>query len=218
MIRVLVLLVAASLAFSAACTGAGQFASDHPLMNPATLNAEAPAEYRVKFDTSVGTFVIRVTRAWAPHGADRFYNLVLNGFYDEARFFRAIEGFMVQFGIHADPSVSSAWMDAQIPVDPVRQSNRRGYITYAMGGSPTTRTTQVFINLVDNDNLDSMGFAPFGEVVEGLDVVDRINTSYGEGAPFGQGPDQGRIQAEGNTYLLKEFPELDYIRTATIVP
>ncbi|MCC7241217.1 MAG: peptidylprolyl isomerase [Acidobacteria bacterium] len=187
-------------------------------MTPATLKAEAPATYKVKFDTSAGEFVVQVTRAWAPNGADRFYNLVRNGFYDEARFFRAIAGFMVQFGIHGDPAVSTAWRNARIAVDPVKQSNKRGFITYAMGGSPDTRTTQVFINFRDNANLDSMGFAPFGEVVSGMDVVDKIDTTYGEGAPRGKGPEQGRVQAEGNAYLMKSFPKLDYIKKATIEP
>jgi peptidyl-prolyl cis-trans isomerase A (cyclophilin A) len=216
-IRPLVSLVAAGLALAVVGTGAEQAASRKALMNPAALKAEAPAVYKVNFDTSVGTFVVQVTRAWAPHGADRFYNLVRNGFYDEARFFRAIANFMVQFGIHADPAVSKVWRNAQIPVDPVTQSNRRGTITYAMGASPSTRTTQVFINFRNNANLDKMGFAPFGEVVEGMDVVDKISTVYGEGAPRGKGPDQGRVQAEGNAYLVKNFPRLDYIRRATIV-
>lgn len=155
-------------------------------------------------------------RAWAPHGADRFYNLVKNGFYDDARFFRVISGFMVQFGIHGDPAVSAVWQGARLPRDPVKQSNKRGYITYAMGASPDTRTTQVFINFADNSNLDSMGFAPFGRVVSGMDVVDKIYSDYGEGAPRGRGPGQGRIQMEGNAYLAKEFPKLDSIKKATI--
>ncbi|MEW6322413.1 MAG: peptidylprolyl isomerase [Acidobacteriota bacterium] len=186
------------------------------LMNPAKLTEKAPDTYQVVFDTSAGTFVVGVTREWAPNGADRFYNLVKNGFYDEARFFRAIANFMVQFGINGDPAVSAVWRNARIPPDPVKQSNKRGFITYAMGGTPDTRTTQVFINFRDNGNLDKLGFAPFGEVVSGMDVVDRINTSYGEGAPRGNGPEQGRIQAEGNAYLMKGFPKLDYIKTATV--
>lgn len=211
-------LLAAGLALAVVPVGADQAATRKALMNPAALKAQAPATYRVKFDTSVGEFVVQVTREWAPHGADRFYNLVRNGFYNEARFFRAIAGFMVQFGIHADPAVSAVWRNAQIPVDPVKQSNKRGFITYAMGASPSTRTTQVFINFRNNTNLDAMGFAPFGEVVSGMDVVDKINTTYGEGAPRGKGPEQGRIQAEGNAYLIKNFPRLDYIKTATIAP
>jgi peptidyl-prolyl cis-trans isomerase A (cyclophilin A) len=210
-------LLAAGSALAVVSLGAEQAAPSKSLLNPAGLTEQAPAAYKVNFDTSAGAFAIQVTREWAPHGADRFYNLVKNGFYDDARFFRAIAGFMVQFGISGDPNVSKAWRNAQIPVDPVKQSNRRGFITYAMGASPSTRTTQVFINFRNNTNLDAMGFAPFGEVVApGMDIVDKINTSYGEGAPRGNGPDQGRVQNEGNAYLLKSFPKLDYIRKATI--
>jgi peptidyl-prolyl cis-trans isomerase A (cyclophilin A) len=186
------------------------------LKNPAALTEKAPATFNVNFDTSAGSFVVTVHRDWAPHGADRFYNLVKNGFFNDTRFFRAIPNFMVQFGIHGDPAVSSVWRSARLPVDKVTQSNKRGFITYAMGGSPDTRTTQVFINFRDNTDLDAMGFAPFGEVTSGMDVVDKIYTGYGEGAPRGQGPDQTRIQAEGNAYLMKSFPKLDSIKSATI--
>ena len=186
------------------------------LKNPTSLKEQAPATYKVKFDTSVGVFVLQVNRDWAPLGADRFYNLVKNGFYDDARFFRAIPGFMVQFGISGDPAISPAWRNARIGVDPVKQSNKPMFISFAMGGTPDTRTTQVFINFGNNANLDAMGFAPFGEVIEGKDVVNKIHTGYGEGAPRGKGPDQGRTQAEGNAYLMKEFPKLDFIKKATI--
>lgn len=186
------------------------------LKNPASLTATAPATYKVKFDTTVGPFVIEVNRDWAPLGADRFYNLVKAGFFNDCRFFRVIQGFMVQFGIHGDPAVMNAWRGARLGVDPVKQSNKRGYITYAMGGTPDTRTTQVFINFADNVSLDKMGFAPFGQVISGMDVVDKIHSGYGEGAPRGLGPEQGRIQTEGNAYLTKSFPKLDYIKTATI--
>ena len=214
------LAVAALVALGAATVGAeaDQAAPRKSLLNPAGLAEAAPATYRVKFDTSIGEFVILVTRAWAPNGADRFYNLVKNGFYDEARFFRAVPGFMVQFGINANPTVSAVWRSARIPPDKVTQSNKKGFITFAMGGTPDTRTTQVFINFRSNANLDSMGFAPFGEVVTGIDVVDKIYTGYGEGAPSGGGPAQARVQAEGNAYLIKSFPKLDYIKTATIEP
>jgi len=196
---------------------AGGAAAQAPsLKNPASLKEQAPASYKVKFDTSVGVFVIQVNREWAPLGADRFYNLVKNGFFDDARFFRAISGFMVQFGINGDPAVSAAWRNARIGVDPVKQSNKSMYITYAMGASPDTRTTQVFINYGNNANLDAMGFAPFGEVIEGKDAVNKIHTGYGEGAPRGKGPEQGRVQMEGNAYLMKDFPKLDYIKKATI--
>ena len=195
---------------------AAQGGASKALLSPAALKETAPATYTVNFDTSVGTFVVTVHRDWAPHGADRFYNLVKNGFYNNARFFRAIPNFMVQFGISGDPAVSSVWRDARLPVDKVTQSNQRGYITYAMGGSPDTRTTQVFINFRNNSNLDAMGFAPFGQVTSGMDVVDKIHTGYGEGAPRGKGPEQGRVQSEGNAYLIKSFPNLDYIKSATI--
>ena len=187
------------------------------LTNPAALTAQAPAAYKVKFDTSKGPFVIEVHRDWAPLGADRFYNLVKNGFFNNARFFRVISGFMVQFGINADPNVSAVWRDANISDDPVKQSNTRGMITFATRG-PNTRTTQMFINYADNNRLDGMGFAPFGQVVSGMNVVDALYSGYGEGAPRGAGPEQGRLQSEGNAYLIKEFPKLDYIKSATIVP
>jgi peptidyl-prolyl cis-trans isomerase A (cyclophilin A) len=185
------------------------------LGSPANLTEKAPATYKAKFDTSKGVFVVEVTRDWAPNGADRFYNLVKNGFYDNVRFFRVISGFMVQFGINGDPRISAPWREARISDDPVKQSNRRGYITYAMAG-PNTRTSQVFINFADNANLDNSGFAPFGRIVSGMDVVDKLNAEYGEGAPRGRGPDQGRVQAEGNAYLNKEFSRLDYVKKATI--
>jgi peptidyl-prolyl cis-trans isomerase A (cyclophilin A) len=187
------------------------------LGNPAALNEPAPAVYKAKFDTSAGTFVIEVHRDWAPNGADRFYNLVKNGFFDNARFFRVISGFMVQFGINADPKISGVWREARIKDDPVRQSNKRGLITFATAG-PDTRTTQVFINFADNNMRDRQGFAPFGQVVSGMNVVDALYSGYGEGAPRGQGPDQGRTQQEGNAYLVREFGKLDYIKKATIEP
>ena len=185
------------------------------LSNPAALTEQAPASYKVKFDTTKGAFVIQVNRAWAPNGADRFYNLVKNGFYDNVRFFRVISGFMVQFGINGDPSISARWREANIPDDPVKQSNKRGMITFATAG-PNTRTTQAFINFGDNSQLDGMGFAPFGQVVSGMNVVDAINAEYGEGAPRGRGPEQGRLQMEGNAYLAKSFPRMDYVKKATI--
>ena len=184
---------------------------------PANLNEKAPATYKAKFDTSKGVFVVEVTRDWAPNGADRFYNLVKNGFYDNVRFFRVISGFMVQFGINGDPKISAPWREARIADDPVKQSNKRGYITYAMAG-PNTRTSQVFINFNDNANLDNSGFAPFGQVISGMDVVDKLNAEYGEGAPRGRGPDQSRVQMEGNAYLNKDFARLDFVKKATIEP
>jgi peptidyl-prolyl cis-trans isomerase A (cyclophilin A) len=185
------------------------------LANPAALRETAPATYKARFETSKGAFVVDVTREWAPNGADRFYNLVKNGFYDGVRFFRVLDGFMAQFGINGDPKISAAWREARIPDDPVKQSNRRGFITYAMAG-PNTRTSQVFINYGDNSALDRQGFAPFGQVTSGMNVVDSLYKGYGEGAPRGQGPDQGRVQMEGNAYLTKNFPQLDFVKKATI--
>jgi peptidyl-prolyl cis-trans isomerase A (cyclophilin A) len=185
------------------------------LANPAALNEQAPPVYKVNVDTSKGRFVLEVHRDWAPIGADRFYNLVKNGFYDNARFFRVISGFMVQFGINGDPKVSAVWRQADIKDDPVRQSNQRGYITFATAG-PNTRTTQVFINFADNRALDRMGFAPFGRVVSGMDVVDALYSGYGEGAPSGNGPAQQRVQSQGNAYLAQNFAKLDYIKKAAI--
>ncbi len=187
------------------------------LSDPASLNETAPATYKVKFDTSKGAFVVEVHRDWAPNGADRFYNLVKNGFYNDTRFFRVIDGFMVQFGINGNPKISAVWRDANIKDDPVKGSNKRGMITFATAG-PDTRTTQVFINFGDNSGLDDQGFAPFGQVVSGMDVVDSLYGGYGEGAPQGHGPNQGIVQTMGNAYLEKAFPKLDYIKTATIVP
>ena len=214
------LALAALVAMAAATIGIGaeQAAVRKSLMNPAAFKDTAPDAYTVKFDTSVGEFVIKVTRAWAPNGADWFYNLVKNGFYDDARFFRAVPNFMVQFGLNANPMVSKVWQSARIAPDKVTQSNKKGFITFAMGATPDTRTTQVFINFRSNTNLDSMGFAPFGEVVSGIEVVDKIYTGYGEAAPKGSGPPQARVAAEGNAYLIKSFPKMDYIKKATIEP
>lgn len=187
--------------------------------NPASpaFSAQAPDSFRAKFETSAGDFVIEVHRRWAPLGADRFYNLTRSGYYDGVRFFRVISGFMVQFGIHGDPAVSAAWRDRRIADDPVRRTNLRSFVSFATAG-PGTRTTQVFINFGSNDQLDGMGFAPFGQVVEGMDVVDKLYAGYGEGAPRGRGPDQGRLQAEGNAYLQRAFPRMDYVKRASIVP
>jgi peptidyl-prolyl cis-trans isomerase A (cyclophilin A) len=173
--------------------------------------APAPDVYRVKFETSKGDFTIEVTKAWAPLGAARFYTLVQRKFYDNARFFRVISGFMVQFGLPADPAVAAAWVNRTLRDDKVTQSNGRGMITYAMAG-PNTRTTQVFINFANNASLNSQGFAPFGKVVEGMEVVDQLYSGYGES------PEQGAIQQQGNKYLEARFPKLDFIKTARIVP
>jgi cyclophilin family peptidyl-prolyl cis-trans isomerase len=187
------------------------------LRTPAQLTEKAPDTYKANFDTSKGAFVVEVHREWAPNGADRFYNLVKNGFYDDIRFFRVLDNFMAQFGINGDPAIQSVWRGASLKDDPVKQSNKRGFITFATAG-PNTRTTQVFINYKDNSSLDSQGFAAFGQVTSGMDVVDKLYKDYGEGAPRGRGPEQGRLQQEGNAYLTKDFPKLDYIKTATIAP
>jgi peptidyl-prolyl cis-trans isomerase A (cyclophilin A) len=185
-------------------------------LDPASATATAPAVYKVKLTTTKGDFTVEVHRDWAPVGADRFYNLVKMGYFTDIAFFRVIKGFMVQFGIHGDPAVNKVWRSANIKDDPTgKQSNTRGMVTFATAG-PNTRTVQIFINYGDNANLDSMGFAPFGKVVDGMKVVDAIEGMYGEGAPGGRGPNQGRIQNEGNTYLKAEFPKLDWIKSATI--
>jgi peptidyl-prolyl cis-trans isomerase A (cyclophilin A) len=185
-------------------------------LDPSRAKEQAPDRFRVRFETTKGPFVIEVTRAWAPRGADRFYNLVRVGYYDDVAFFRVIENFMVQFGINGDPAANMAWRQASIPDDPVTQSNKRGMVTYAMAG-PDTRTTQLFINFKDNTSLDGQGFAPFGSVVLGLSVVDSLYSGYGEGAPSGMGPEQGRAQAEGNAYLRASFPKMDFVKTARLV-
>ena len=183
------------------------------LLNPAQLNERSPETFRAKFTTSKGDFVIEVTRAWSPNGADRFYNLVKNGYYDDCRFFRVIDNFMVQFGINGDPSLNQILYQAQIPDDPVRESNKRGYVTFAMTGQPNSRTTQIFINYADNSFLDGQRFAPFGIVIEGMDVADSFFSEY-QGVPS---DNQQQIQTRGNAYLNKEFPKLDYVKTASII-
>jgi peptidyl-prolyl cis-trans isomerase A (cyclophilin A) len=211
-IRAIVLFTAALL-FGALSVQAPALAAN--LGDPSSLNEKAPAVFKAKFDTSKGTFVIEVHRDWSPNGADRFYNLVKSGFFNDARFFRVIDGFMVQFGISGNPDLSAVWREANIPDDPVKESNQRGMVSFATAG-PGTRTTQVFINFGDNAGLDGQGFSPFGQVVSGMDVVDAFYNGYGEGAPNGRGPDQGRVQMQGNGYLMKDFPKLDYIKKATI--
>jgi len=176
---------------------------------------QAPDSFRVRFQTTKGDFVVAVHRAWAPRGVDRFYNLVRSGFYDGVRFFRVMPGFMAQFGIHGDTAVTAAWREQRIPDDLVRRTNVRGMMTFATAG-PATRTTQIFINYRDNDRLDALGFAPFGQVVEGMDVVDKLYGGYGEAAPQGHGPDQYRLNIEGEKYLARQFPKLDKIKRATV--
>lgn len=186
------------------------------LKTPSKLTEKAPETFKVKFTTTKGDFTMSVTRAWSPLGADRFYNLVKNGFFTDVAFFRVIDGFMVQFGIHGDPEISAAWRKANIEDDAVKQSNTKGFVSFATAG-PGTRTTQMFINFGDNDRLDGMGFSPFAKVTEGMNVVESIYSGYGEGAPSGRGPDQGRLQMQGNKYLKAEFPRMDYIQTASLL-
>lgn len=193
---------------------AGDSANSVALPNAAP--APAPSVFYVRFETSKGPFVVETQRDWAPHGVDRFYHLVQSEYFDSVRFFRVISSFMAQFGMHGEPKVNAAWDKLPIPDDSVVESNRRGYVSFAMAG-PNTRTTQFFINTVNNRPLDEMGFAPIGRVVEGMAVVDSLFADYGDAPPGGQGPDQGRITAEGNAYLEREFPKLDFIRTARVV-
>jgi peptidyl-prolyl cis-trans isomerase A (cyclophilin A) len=183
--------------------------TDPALFHPAALTAKAPAQFEATFKTTAGDFVVQVTRAWAPLGADRFYNLVKHGYFTDAAFFRVVPGFVVQFGLSANPALNKVWSNAAIKDDPVTQSNHLGYLTFATAGA-NTRTTQLFISLADNTRLDSMGFAPFGQVTSGMDVVQKIYSGYGES------PDQAAITAEGKPYLDKNFPKLDHIISATI--
>jgi len=180
------------------------------LMKPAGLNERAPNVFKAKFDTSAGIFVIEVHTDWAPRGADRFYNLVKNGYYDGCRFFRVVPGFIVQFGINGDPAIQRNWTNATIADEKVTQGNTRGFVTFAKSSLPNSRTTQLFINFGDNSRLNRDGFAPFGKVTMGMEVVDKIYSGYGEK------PDQDRIEKEGTAYLTKNFPKLDYIKKATI--
>jgi len=192
-----------------------------PLLHPELARLKAPPVFKVRVETTRGDFIIEVHRDWAPQGADRFYNLVKLGYYRDAKFFRVIRSprpFMAQFGMHADPAVNTAWQHATIPDDEVRQSNTRGMVTFAKSNAPNSRTTQIFINYGNNSRLDRMGFAPFGKVISGMDIVDALYAGYGEGAPSGSGPNQGLIARQGNSYLEKEFPKLDGIKGMSLVP
>jgi peptidyl-prolyl cis-trans isomerase A (cyclophilin A) len=184
--------------------------TDPTLLHPAALNAKAPDVFNVKFTTTKGDFVVQVTRAWAPLGADRFYNLVKHGFFTDAAFFRVVPGFIIQFGLSANPAVNKVWQSANIKDDPSKQSNKPGYLTFATAG-PNTRTTQLFINFGNNTFLDSQGFTPFGQVTSGMEVVQKLYSGYGER------PDQHSITALGKPYLDKNFPDIDSISSATIV-
>jgi peptidyl-prolyl cis-trans isomerase A (cyclophilin A) len=199
------------LVLTAGLVAGGQNVADR-LRDPSGLDERAPDVFRARFDTSRGAFVVAVEREWAPLAADRFYNLVKNGFYDGSRFFRVLNGFMAQFGLHADPAVQSAWSSANLKDEPVKKSNTRGFVSFTRESGPNSRYTMVFINYKDNSYLDADGFAPFGQVVSGMDVVDMLYSGYGRQNV----PDQRRIVREGNSYLLEEYPKLDFIKTATI--
>ncbi len=186
------------------------------LLDPGLATEKAPDVYRVKMETTAGEFIIEVHREWAPLGADRFYNLVKIGYFDDVAFFRVIAGFMAQAGFHGNPAVSKVWLNSLIKDDPVKQSNYPGTVTFAMRG-PNTRSAQIFVNYGDNSYLDESGFAPFGKVVEGFESVKELYSGYGEGEPNGKGPGQGKLYGRGNDYLKAEFPELDYITRASIV-
>jgi peptidyl-prolyl cis-trans isomerase A (cyclophilin A) len=204
----------ASLPWLAAGCGASRRAR---LQTPGRLVEPAPDRYRAEFRTTQGTYVIAVERALAPNGADRFFHLARNGFYDGASFFRVLPKFVVQWGLPADPRLAEVWHHARIADDPVRGSNTRGTICFAMGG-PASRTTQVYVNMADNTRLDRLGFAPFGRVESGLEVFAKLHSGYGEGPPRGKGPSQERIRKEGAAYLRKEFPLLDSVLRVRVLP
>jgi peptidyl-prolyl cis-trans isomerase A (cyclophilin A) len=190
-------------------TGAGKAA----LLDPKLAGERAPAQFNAKFVTTKGIFVVEAHRDWAPRGVDRFYNLVKIGFYDDVALYRVVKGFVVQLGLSGNPRVSAAWKDAKIQDDRVKESNKRGYVTFAMAG-PDSRTTQIFVNLGDNGNLDEMGFAPIGKVVTGMEVIDKLHGGYKERITRLQ----TKIVEEGNSFLRESFPELDYVKSATLVP
>lgn len=215
-----VCLLLAAAGFAACATSRATTASGAaPLLRPdkSALSAPAPALFQVRFETTQGPIVITVHRDWAPIGADRFYYLVRNGFFDGEQFFRVRANFIAQFGLNGDPAVIAAWKNRTMLDDSVRVSNLRGTLAYAMTG-PNTRTTQIYFNLVDNARLDSQGFAPFAIVTSGMDAVLRLYSGYGENAGGGvRAGKQGLIEAGGNAYLSRAFPKLDYIKRATVI-
>lgn len=214
---VLCLALAATMAIAQVPDGAK---GGSPLMDPKCpeMNQKAPDVFKAKFTTSQGDFTVEAHRNWSPNGADRFFNLVTNGFYNDCRFFRVMPGFMAQVGVSGDPRISVVWGAATIPDDPVIQGNQRGLVTFAKTNAPNSRSTQIFINFADNPNLDASGFAAFGRIDDaGMKVVDKLYGGYGDGAPKGAGPDQRRLKSDGNAYLLKNFPKLDYIKKAVIL-
>ncbi len=220
------LIIAGALVFSAGCsknektnTASSGEETETPSQEEAaevtdSKPTQAPSQYTVELDTTKGPIVIEVQRDWAPHGADRFHELVQNGYYNDVAFFRVIGGFMAQVGISGDPALNAKWRENRIPDDPVKGSNTRGTVSFATSG-PNSRTTQFFINFVDNSRLDAMGFSPFGKVKD-MTTVDALYAGYGEGAPRGRGPSQALVQSQGNAYLKQNFPNLDYIKSAKI--
>lgn len=211
-------LLAASLAAAlAACQP--RASSSSALLSPdtAALARPAPDSFTVRFETSKGHFTVQAVRAWAPLGVDRFYFLASNEFYDGARFFRVLPNFVVQFGINGDPRVNEAWETRRFADDPVTLSNQAGFLSFATSG-PNSRTTQIFINKRDNSRLDSLGFSPFAKVVDGMHVVEQLYAGYGEGPPRGGGPDQSEMRRQGNRYLERQFPRLDSIVRARVIP
>jgi len=184
-----------------------------PAPPPAPAVVTAPAEFKVRLETSKGPVVIQLHRDWSPNGVDRFFQLVEEGFYNDARFFRVIPNFIVQFGMNGDPATNAKWAEQKLADDPVKQSNTRGTVTYAKCPMPNCRSTQIFINLGDNASLDPQGFAPIGTIVEGMSVVDRLYSGYGDPPP----DQQSNITSAGNAYLTQNYPKLDFIKTATVV-
>lgn len=195
----------------------GACASPPSLLTPnaTALAVVAPDSFDVTVRTSRGRVLLKVHRDWSPRGADRLFYLFRAHYYDGARFFRTVDNFVTQFGLHGDPAVTAAWRDRRITDDPVRRSNVRGTLSFAKGGA-NTRTTQLFISYKDNSRLDTLGFSVVAQVVDGMPVVDSLYKGYGEGAPRGKGPSQDRIVKEGNAYLIRDFPQLDYIVTARV--
>lgn len=216
-LMLIALLIGGSVAaFADENTAAGD-TPNPALLDPSLATEEAPDTYRVKMETTAGDFIIEVHREWAPIGADRFYNLVKIGYFTDVAFFRVLAGFMAQAGFHGNPAVSRVWLNSRITDDPVVKSNYPGMVTFAKSAQPNSRSAQFFINYGDNSYLDESGFAPFGKVVEGMESVNALYSGYGEGQPNGKGPSQGKLYNGGNAYLQAEFPELDYIKKASII-
>jgi peptidyl-prolyl cis-trans isomerase A (cyclophilin A) len=201
---------------SASASAATVLPSRDVLLDPEAPTPRAPDLFKARFVTSKGDFLVEVRREWAPRGVDRFYRLAKAGFFDDARFFRVIDQSLVEFGISGEPALSAKWQKATFKDDPVKESNKRGALSFAMNGAGS-RATRVFVNTTDNTELDAMGFAPFGVVREGMGVVDSLYKGYGEGAPHGRGPEPAKIVDEGNAYLKKSFPQLDWIKEVRVI-